>query len=354
MGKDVASFGDVVIFSFSPNKTITTGEGGMIVTDDEELAEKAGIIMGSRVSLSIIIPNKNGSKTLSKCIKSILRNLRYMEDGDYEIILIDDCSNDNSLEIAKQFPEIKVLVNDKNFGASHTRNRGISNSSGEFIAFVDNDIYLSEDCLRKLMRFINDYDIVYPTVIYENGEILSPAMDVERKYIRRSPVFLIRRDALNKLDEFFDENYFVYYEDVDFFFRCFLAGLRSKYVSDALAYHAVLPDRNLEKRFYLETKNKLYCFIKFSGIPKDVREFFKIPTIKDFLGMFFVALSNKNIFADCKMQEKIGSSRMKLLYLFLKALIWNLMHLRVSLKKRRAVKKMLKSGGGHGTYKTNG
>ena len=44
MGKDVASFGDVVIFSFSPNKTITTGEGGMIVTDDEELAEKARII----------------------------------------------------------------------------------------------------------------------------------------------------------------------------------------------------------------------------------------------------------------------------------------------------------------------
>ena len=44
MGKDVASFGDIVIFSFSPNKTITTGEGGMIVTDDEELAEKARII----------------------------------------------------------------------------------------------------------------------------------------------------------------------------------------------------------------------------------------------------------------------------------------------------------------------
>ena len=44
IGKDVASFGDIVIFSFSPNKTITTGEGGMIVTDDEELAEKARII----------------------------------------------------------------------------------------------------------------------------------------------------------------------------------------------------------------------------------------------------------------------------------------------------------------------
>jgi len=43
-GKDVSKFGDIVIFSFSPNKTITTGEGGMIVTDDEELAEKARII----------------------------------------------------------------------------------------------------------------------------------------------------------------------------------------------------------------------------------------------------------------------------------------------------------------------
>jgi len=43
-GKDIAKFGEVAIFSFSPNKTITTGEGGMIVTDDEELAEKARII----------------------------------------------------------------------------------------------------------------------------------------------------------------------------------------------------------------------------------------------------------------------------------------------------------------------
>lgn len=103
--------------------------------------------------VSIIIPFYNAEVSIGDCIRSILSQ-KYKE---YEIILIDDCSTDNSYLICKKYAEcdsrIKLIRLRKNSGVSVARNKGLENSLGEYITFVDADdtihpLYLAEMVLQ--------------------------------------------------------------------------------------------------------------------------------------------------------------------------------------------------------------
>lgn len=298
--------------------------------------------MELNMRLSIIIPNYNGSKTIEKCIDSVYAQKIKIE----QLIVVDDASTDNSVGLVKdKFPEVRVIEHSRNYGVAKARNDGIKNSDGDLLLFVDSDVYLSNSCIEEMLKYVNEFDIVYPTVFFENGDVLSPASSNEKAYIRRSPVFLIKREALNKLDEFFDENYFIYYEDVDFFMRCYLAGLKSKYINTATAYHIIIShSRNLERRFYLEAKNRIYCVIKFLDTSKTARKFLLIPTPKDVLNMARVAFSNKNIYSsypDHAGEDKLSKSRVKLIYFLLKAILWNVFKLKENLGKQKLIRSKL-------------
>jgi glycosyltransferase involved in cell wall biosynthesis len=110
---------------------------------------------------SIIIPVYNIEKYLNKCLKSIL-NQSYK---DYEVIIIDDCSNDNSFKIGSYFSQIdsrfKFFSNSKNLGLSETRNKGLTLSNSKFIIFLDGDDYIDETSLDRIFQ-----------KIYENQNIL--------------------------------------------------------------------------------------------------------------------------------------------------------------------------------------
>ena len=105
------------------------------------------------MKLSIIVPIYNAEKYLHRCINSLLS--QGMADGEYEIILINDGSTDNSLSIANEFKEkhertIKVLSHD-NKGVAYTRNRGINEAKGEYLCFVDADDYLIPNGYKYLI-----------------------------------------------------------------------------------------------------------------------------------------------------------------------------------------------------------
>lgn len=99
---------------------------------------------------SIIVPIYNTEKYLDKCIKSVLNQTM----SDYELILIDDCSTDDSLTIACKYKSehIKVLKNVSNSGLSETRNLGIKNASGDYIVFLDSDDYIEKTALLSLNK----------------------------------------------------------------------------------------------------------------------------------------------------------------------------------------------------------
>lgn len=100
--------------------------------------------------ISIVVAVYNAEKTLKKCVDSLL-NQTY---NNIEIILVNDCSKDNSLDICNEYSKVndnvKVISNERNSGVSNTRNNGIDNSTGEYICFVDSDDYVESNYIEVL------------------------------------------------------------------------------------------------------------------------------------------------------------------------------------------------------------
>lgn len=106
--------------------------------------------------ITVIIPVYNSEKYLEKTIKSILEQTY----NNYELILIDNGSTDNSAEICKKYQEkdkrVKFYIQSKK-GVSNARNMGIEKATGEFICFVDSDDYIEKDMLNSYMDIYIKY-----------------------------------------------------------------------------------------------------------------------------------------------------------------------------------------------------
>lgn len=137
--------------------------------------------------ISIIIPVYNSSKYLKRCLSSVLNQ----QLNDYEIILIDDKSKDNSLELIEQFKskfpnKIKVIENSENLGAGYSRNKGLSLAAGEYIGFVDSDDYIEPQMYKDM------YDVVKEN----NSDIAITGMDL--RFFNLNLFFLGRSVKLEK------------------------------------------------------------------------------------------------------------------------------------------------------------
>jgi len=98
--------------------------------------------------VSVVMPCYNEEKNIEKAIKSILKQ----SFQDYELIIVDDCSTDNSVEIIKRFDsnKIRIIKKDKNTGVSDSLNIGIKQSKSDIIARMDaDDISLKKRFVSK-------------------------------------------------------------------------------------------------------------------------------------------------------------------------------------------------------------
>lgn len=112
--------------------------------------------MNSNIKYSIIVPNYNKAEYIEDCLNSIL-NQTYK---NYEIIMIDDGSTDNSVEVINKF-NINLLKTNR-LQAGGARNLGLKHATGDYIIFLDSDDYLScDDVLEKLTNIIVDEDIIF-------------------------------------------------------------------------------------------------------------------------------------------------------------------------------------------------
>lgn len=125
--------------------------------------------------VSIITPVYNAESFLSETIES-MKNQTYK---NWEMILVDDCSKDNSANIIKEFQRsderIKYIKLEKNSGASVSRNTGIKNAKGRFIAFVDSDDLWKPEKLEKQISYMINNKLGFTFTSYrymkENGEL---------------------------------------------------------------------------------------------------------------------------------------------------------------------------------------
>ena len=111
--------------------------------------------------VSIIMPSWNTAKWIGESIESVI-NQTY---SNWELIIVDDCSSDNTEEIVNRYSDkrIRYIKNEKNLGAALTRNRAIREAHGEWIAFLDSDDLWMPRKLEKQVAFMknNNYDLSF-------------------------------------------------------------------------------------------------------------------------------------------------------------------------------------------------
>ncbi len=109
--------------------------------------------------VSVVIPNFNGAKFIAEAINSVLSQTY----EKYEIIVVNDGSTDNSLEILEAFSDKITVIQSENYGAAHARNLGILHSKGEYISLLDADDYWHVQKLEKQIDSItsSNSDLVY-------------------------------------------------------------------------------------------------------------------------------------------------------------------------------------------------
>lgn len=225
--------------------------------------------------LSIIVPAYNVAAYLRKCVDSLLN--QNLPTSDYEIILVDDGSNDGSGSIADEyasrFDNIKV-VHQENRGLSGARNTGILHAEGNYVQFVDSDDYLEPDVLPTLIRRMDDDRLDVLRFNYKNvdekGEEVKPNKQY-RPFVDYSSAvssgmdflvnrlgsacyacqFIISRHLLDSC--LFWEG--IYYEDTEWTPRILMKAERVS-STNAICYNYLIRQGSITKMADLDKKKK--------------------------------------------------------------------------------------------------
>lgn len=162
--------------------------------------------------VSVIVPMYNSEKTIKRCLESII----YQKYDNIEIIVVDDCSDDNSIKIATDLLiqkkiNYKLITNSINKGAGESRNSAISASSGKYLAFLDSDDFWIKNKLNIQLPILNEFPIVGSNYIvnYKQKEIKVPLSGqfnyknfLYENYLATSSI-IINLEIINKRDVVF-------------------------------------------------------------------------------------------------------------------------------------------------------
>lgn len=208
---------------------------------------------------SIIIVNYNGFRQTKDCLKS-LQKLAYPE-AQLDLILIDNCSQDDSVQgLRELFPKVRIFVNSVNNFAK-ALNLGISQSTGQYIAFLNNDATMDSCWLEILVKRLETNPkagAASGKLLFKDGRINSVGIQQLPNFYWRDVGFgekdsgqydtertvegicwatvLFRRECLADVGPI-DEDFVMYFEDVEFAQRCQKRGWEMLYIPTAIAHH---------------------------------------------------------------------------------------------------------------------
>jgi glycosyltransferase involved in cell wall biosynthesis len=180
---------------------------------------------------SIIVPAFKAEKTIKRCIDSII-NQSYK---DYELIIIDDGSTDNTAEIVAEYGDKVRYIRYEHKGICQLRNALLDEAKGEWLLFLDADDYLATDFIEQSFRDISTGDeslaIVYPDRTYFGANefnVVSEEFSIEKMKHRNIIVMcsLVRLSAARRIG--FDLAFAEGLEDYDFFLGLINAGYKAK------------------------------------------------------------------------------------------------------------------------------
>lgn len=139
--------------------------------------------------VSVIMPSYNTAQYISNSINSVLSQTY----TNWELLIVDDCSTDNSLEIINSFKDqrIRVLQNEKNSGAAISRNFALREAKGKWIAFLDSDDIWAKDKLQKQIKFMEENGYAFTYTDYQtilNGKA-QPYVNIAPNVITKKKMY---------------------------------------------------------------------------------------------------------------------------------------------------------------------
>lgn len=225
------------------------------------------------MKLSIIIVSWNVREDIVRCLRSIEENRPY---GEFEVIVVDNASIDSTVDtVTKDFPEVVTVVNNENRGFAAANNQGIKRSQGQYILFLNPDTIVLPNSLNVLVDFMDDnknVGVCGPKLVNEDGTTQPSArrfptfrgalyrhtafrfLRVFRSEYKRwlmkdfthnkqmdvdqlmGAALMTRRSVVNTVGTM-DENFFMYYEEVDLCYRIKQAGWRIVFMPEAVITH---------------------------------------------------------------------------------------------------------------------
>ncbi len=237
------------------------------------------------VKVSVVIPNWNGERFLRGCLQS----LRKQTFKAFEVILVDNASTDGSLALVeKEFPEVRIVKLVRNLGLTGGANAGIKAAQGEVIALLNNDAEAHPNWLESLWDALQRHPeagmAASKILLYDRRSIINSAGDFYRldgvpgnrgvweedrgQYDREEYVFgacggaAAYRKAMLEEIGLFDEDMFMYCEDVDLAWRAQIAGYRCVYTPKAIAYHRLSATGGGKLASFYNGRNFIYVLAK--------------------------------------------------------------------------------------------
>jgi GT2 family glycosyltransferase len=234
---------------------------------------------------SLVLVNWNGAQHLPVCLTA----LRQQTVRDFEIILVDNASRDNSLELlARDFPEVKVIALQENRGFAGGSNVGIRTAQGEFIILLnidtEVDVHWLEEVLAAFQRHPEAGSVASKMKLFDQRDKFHTTGDFYRidgipgnrgvweidrgQYDHEEYVFstcggsaAYRRAVLDQIG-LLDEDFFFSCEDVDLGWRAQLAGWRCVYAPKAVVYHKLKATGGGATASFYDGRNFLWVIAK--------------------------------------------------------------------------------------------
>ncbi len=267
-------------------------------------------------NFSIIIPNYNGAQFIADCLNSLYQSIQNCPNSEFEIILVDNGSKDNSIEIfQKIIPKnihYKILLNSQNKGFAPAVNQGINKAKYEYVVLLNNDLTMEPDWFQLISNQIKinkDPKITtfFGTVLTKdgskfesqgleffysgkaqnisNGKDFTPSTTYDLQSTKlvwgaSAALVVYKKETLEKIG-LFDEDFFAYEEDVDLALRLHNLNYKTLYIPAAISYHIGGGTSNKMGifRYKMDAKNWIYIIIKnfskkeiITNLPKIIEE----------------------------------------------------------------------------------
>ena len=210
--------------------------------------------------ITLIITNWNGSSLLRECLPSVLEAVKFDRHHSYEIMVIDDCSTDNSLKVlSDEFPEVRTEKTPQNLGFQEANNYAVNLADSKIVMPMNNDIKLDQKALHYLIQHFENKDTFAvsgkifafdkTTFLYGNrGGYFQkghfhlyekPQDDDSQTLFACGGAFMVNRQKYLDLGGFDAMYHPLYYEEIDLSYRALKRGWKIYYEPKSIAYHKV-------------------------------------------------------------------------------------------------------------------